>query len=71
MSRAMKKCTFDFLRLFLEWQPCHFLVVNVCIVYVNLPTVLLMFIDKLASCPVPDIDLHLSFYWYAIFNLAK
>ena len=28
---------------FLKWQPCHFLVMAICFVYVNLPTVLLMF----------------------------
>ena len=28
---------------FLKWQPCHFLVMAICFVYGNLPTVLLMF----------------------------
>ena len=34
----------------------------ICFVILNLPTVLLMFFNKLASCPVPNINLHLSFY---------
>ena len=39
-------------RLFLKWQPCDFPVMVICFVYVNLPTVLLMFFNKLASCLV-------------------
>ena len=47
---------------FLKWQPCLFPVMAIFFVYVNLPTVFLMSFNKLASCPVPDINLHLSFY---------
>ena len=42
----------------------------ICIVYINLPTVLLMFFDKLASGPVPNINLNLSFYWLILFLLG-
>ena len=47
---------------FLKWQPCHFPVKAICFVYVNLPTVLQMSFNKLASFPLPNINLHLSFY---------
>ena len=40
------------------WQPCHFPEIAICFVYVNLPTVLLMFFNRLASCPVPNINNH-------------
>ena len=39
---------------FLKWQPCHFPVMVIYFVYVDLPTVLLMFLNKLASCPVEN-----------------
>ena len=38
----------------------------ICFVYENLPTVLLMFFNKLASCPVPNIDLHFSLQMHQI-----
>ena len=48
------------LRLFKKWLPCHFPVMVIRFVMLNLPTVLLMFFNKLASCPVPNINLHLK-----------
>ena len=48
--------------MFLKWQPCHFSVMAICFVYVNLPTVLLMSFNKLSSCPVTNFNLLLSFY---------
>ena len=45
---------------FLEWQPCPFPVIVVCFVMLNLPTVLLMFLNKLVSCPVPNFNLQSS-----------
>ena len=44
---------------FLKWQLCHFPVMVICFVDVNLPTVFLMFFNKLASCPVTYINLNL------------
>ena len=35
-------------------QPCHFPEMAICFIYENLPTVLLMSFNKLASCPVPN-----------------
>ena len=45
--------------LFLKWQPCHFPVIVICFVYVNIPKVLLIFFNKLFICSMPYFNYHL------------
>ena len=54
---------------FLKWQPSHFPVMAICFVYVNLHAVLLMSFNKLASCPLPNINL--QFFFIVDYTMQK
>ena len=52
-------CQKNFRLSVLEWQPCHFPVMVICFVEVNIPKVLLIFFNKVFICSMPYFNYHL------------